>query len=152
MKNSTEKAILEIIELISEEQGVYVVEISYTKENGKRILCIFIDKDGGVGIDDCEKFSRAIDPILDEKAPITEAYSLEVSSPGADRKLETEREFAYYVGRIVDVKLYKAVNGRKEFIGELAGFEEGNVKIKLENEIVEFKKIEAVYVRLHFEF
>lgn len=152
MKNSIEKSVLQLTEPTANDLGIYIVDISFAKENGKRILRIFIDKDGGVGIDDCEKFSRAIDPILDEADPIEEAYSLEVSSPGADRKLETERELLYYTGRQVYVKLYKAVNGHKEFTGELCGFSDGIVKINLGAEAAEFKKSEAVYIRLHFEF
>lgn len=152
MKNSIEKSVFELTEPIAKKLGMYIVEISFVKENGKRILRIFIDKDGGVGINDCEEFSRAVDPVLDEADPIEEAYSLEVSSPGADRKLETERELLYYTGRKVDVKLYKSICGHKEFTGELCGFSDGIVKIKFEDETIEVKKSEAVYIKLHFEF
>ena len=152
MKSSTENMVLALAEPIAEKLGLYVVDVSSKKESGERYLRIFIDKEGGVGIDDCEAFSREIDPILDENDPIPEAYNLEVSSPGVDRKLETEREFKYYIGREVDVKLYKALDGIKEFTGILSGFEDDTVFIKYENNEKIIKTKEAVYIRLHFEF
>ena len=152
MKNSTENTVLALAEPIAESLGVYVVDVSSKKESGERYLRIFIDKEGGVGIDDCEAFSRAIDPILDEYDPIPEAYSLEVSSPGADRKLETEREFKYYIGREVDVKLYKALDGVKEFTGILSGYEDDTVYIRFEENEKAINRKEAVYIRLHFKF
>ena len=152
MKNSVENTVLALAEPIAEELGVYVVDVSSKKESGERYLRIFIDKEGGVGIDDCEAFSRAIDPILDEEDPISEAYSLEVSSPGADRKLETDREFNYYIGREVDVKLYKALDGVKEFTGILSGYENATAIVKCEDDEIAIKTKEAVYIRLHFEF
>lgn len=152
MKNAIESSVLTMLEPLAAELGVYIVEVSSKKENGQRYLRIFIDKEGGVGLDDCEAFSRAAEPILDENDPIAEAYTLEVSSPGADRKLVTDREFKYYIGRRVDVKLYKAVDGKKEFDGILSGFDDGTVVVTAENEEYRIKKGEAVYIRLHFEF
>jgi len=140
-----------LAEKVGEALGVYVVDVSSKKENNQRTLRIYIDKDGGVGLDDCEAFSRAIDPVLDEKDPIAEPYSLEVSSPGADRKLVTDREFMYYKGREVDVKLYKAIDGQKEFSGILEEFTDGVAVVKTETSRFEIKKAEAVYIRLHFE-
>lgn len=152
MKNATEKAVLEMTEATAEKLGVYIVDVSSKKENGQRYLRIFIDKEGGVGLDDCEAFSRAAEPILDEKNPIAEAYTLEVSSPGADRKLVTDREFEYYIGRHVDVKLYKAADGVKEFDGILSDFKDGTALIKSGEKEYSVKREEAVYIRLHFEF
>lgn len=152
MKNSAESLVLEIADKLADEMGVYVVDVSIRKEKEDKILSIYIDKEGGVGIDDCEAFSRAIDPILDEEDPIDGAYNLEVSSPGADRKLVTEREFGYYLGREVDVKLYKAIDGEKEFSGILDSYSDGIAFIKTDDGIKEVNKKEAVYIRLHFEF
>lgn len=152
MKNAIERAVLEMSEPVAEKLGVYIVDISSKKENGQRYLRIFIDREGGVGLDDCEAFSRLAEQILDENDPIAEAYILEVSSPGADRKLVTEREFRYYIGRQVDVKLYKAVNGIKEFDGILSDFNDDVAVIKTDGAEYRIKKEEAVYIRLHFEF
>lgn len=152
MKNSVEVLVLEMAEPIAEELGVYVVDVSSKKEDSQRYLRIFIDKEGGVSLDDCEAFSRRIEPVLDEKDPIAEAYSLEVSSPGADRKLETDREFNYYTGREVDVKLYKAIDGKKEFSGILESYADKTAAISVDGEVINVKTSEAVYIRLHFEF
>ena len=87
MANKTETAALELSSDVAEKMGVYVVDVSYKKIGQKNTLCFYIDKDGGVGIDDCENFSRAVEARLDESDPIESEYSLEVSSPGVDRQL-----------------------------------------------------------------
>lgn len=152
MANRIEELALDISSGVAADMGVYVVDVSYKKTAGKNVLCFYIDKDGGVGIDDCEAFSRAVEVKLDECDPIESDYSLEVSSPGADRQLKKEREFKYYIGRDVDVKLYKAVDGVKEFTGVLKSYDIGTAVI--ENEAGEFEVPvkEAVYIKLHFEF
>lgn len=152
MANKTEETALEISGAVAEEMGVYVVDVSYKKTDGKNVLCFYIDKDGGVGIDDCEAFSRAVEEKIDECDPIETEYSLEVSSPGVDRQLKKEREFLYYTGREVDVKLYKAIDGVKEFTGILKGFSDGEAVIETEAKEITVPVKEAVYIRLHFEF
>ena len=152
MKNSIENAVLSLTEQTADEMGLYVVDVEYKKENASRYLRIYVDKEGGVGIDDCEAFSRKIEPMLDEKDIIKEAYSLEVSSLGADTKLLSEREFLYYIGREVDVKLYKAVGGKKEFSGILRDYEDKTAFVETDSGVLEIKSKEAVYIRLHFEF
>ncbi len=152
MKNSIEQSVLNLAEPISEELGVYVVDVTSKKEDGQRVLRIFIDKSGGVGLDDCEAFSRAIDPVLDEADLIKEAYSLEISSPGVDRKLTEEREFLYYIGREVDIKLYKAIDNEKEFTGILTDYSDDIITLMVNGKEMKIKKQEAVYVCLHFEF
>lgn len=144
----TEEKALALGEKTAAEQGVYIVDVSY--ENG--VLCYYIDKDGGIDINECETFSRAVEELLDEADIISEAYSLEVSSPGADRKLKKEREFAYYTGREVEVKLYAPLNGEKEFDGILKGFHDKTAVIEKDGEIVEIPQKDAVYIRLKFVF
>lgn len=152
MANKIEELALDISESTAENLGVYVVDVSYKKTAGKNVLCFYIDKEGGVGIDDCETFSRAVESVLDECDPIESDYSLEVSSPGADRQLKKEREFIYYTGRDVDVKLYKAINGVKEFTGILKNYSGGTAVIEKEDGDLEIPVKEAVYIKLHFEF
>lgn len=152
MANRVEKLALELSEAAAREQGVYVVDVSYRKENGNNVLCFYIDKDGGVGIDECEAFSRAVETVLDENDPIEQNYSLDVSSPGADRKLVKEREFLYYIGREVDVKLYAAENGLKEFTGILKGFGDNTAEVEYNGEIKKIPVKNAVYIKLHFSF
>jgi len=152
MANKIETLALEIGEGVGENTGIYVVDVSYKKTDGKNVLCFYIDKEGGVGIDDCESFSRAVEAELDRCDPIDGEYSLEVSSPGADRQLKKEREFLYYTGREVDVKLYKALNGKKEFSGILKKYENNSAVIDTDGEELIIPIKDAAYIRLHFEF
>ncbi len=152
MANKTETAALELSSDVAEKMGVYVVDVSYKKIGQKNTLCFYIDKDGGVGIDDCENFSRAVEARLDESDPIESEYSLEVSSPGVDRQLKKEREFCYYIGREVDVKLYKASDGMKEFSGVLNGYSSGEAVIAAGGKEIRVPVKEAAYIKLHFEF
>lgn len=152
MANKTEELAFNIGDLVAAEQGVFLVHAEYKKEDGEYYLRLFIDKDGGVGIDECENFSRAMSDKLDELDPIKEAYILEVSSPGADRKLNTEREFNHYIGREVDVKLYAAKNGQKETSGILTGYSNDVASVDVGGEVWDIPKKDAVYIRLSFKF
>ena len=147
-----EERVLEFSDALAEKMNFSVVGAEYKKEDGERHLRVYIDKDGGVDLDDCEKFSRALEEIIDGEDLIDEAYSLEVSSPGVDRKLTTGREFLHYIGRRVEAKLYKEVCGRKEFDGILKGYDGEHVRIDDGGETVEINPSEAVYIRLYFEF
>lgn len=148
MANKIEDKALELAEKTADEMGVYIVDVSYS--NG--ILCYYIDKEGGIGIDECETFSRAVEVVLDEADIIDKEYSLEVSSPGVDRKLKKEREFLYYTGREVEVKLYAARNGIKEFDGVLKDYHDKTAVVEVDGENMEIPVKEAVYVRLKFIF
>lgn len=143
---------MEIGDKIAEKLGMCVVDAQFKKEDGKQFLRIFIDKDGGVGIDDCEEFSRAFGDELDKTDPIDTEYILEVSSPGVDRKLKTEREFLHYIGREVDVKLYKASDGNKEFSGILTSYEDKTATIDCGGTPLKINTKDAAYIKLHFEF
>ncbi len=132
----------------AEEQGVYIVDVSY----GGGSLCYYIDKENGVGIDDCEAFSRAVEVILDERDIIDSEYSLEVSSPGVDRKLKKEREFVYYIGREVEVKLFAAIDGVKEFDGVLKDYHDKTAVIDAGDKEFEIPVKDAAYIRLKFTF
>ncbi len=152
MANKTEELAFSLGDSLAEKQGVFLVHAEYKKENGDYYLRLFIDKEGGVGIDDCETFSRAISDMLDEADSISDAYILEVSSPGADRKLTTDREFNHYIGKEVDVKLYASKNGKKEISGILLRYEDGVAVIETDGELLEIPKKDAVYIRLSFKF
>lgn len=152
MANKTELRAYEIGDEIAEAQGVSLICAEYKKEGNEYFLRLAIDKEGGVGIDECELFSRAFSDKMDELDPIKEAYVLEVTSPGVDRKLTTEREFAYYIGREVEVKLYAQGEFGKEFTGVLKGFEDSVAKIETNGKITDIPLKEAVYIRLYFKF
>lgn len=148
MANKIETAALTVAEAVAEQEGVYIVDVSYSGG----ILCYYIDKDGGVGIDDCEAFSRKVEKLLDENDIIDTEYSLEVSSPGVDRKLTKEREFLYYIGREVEVKLYAARDGVKEFSGILKGYSDKTALIDKDGEDMQLPLKDTVYIRLKFVF
>lgn len=153
MKKSTEAMIEELVLPITNENNIEIVDVEYVKEAGEYYLRIFIDKDGGVSLNDCEVVSRAINPILDEKDPIKENYFLEVSSPGLDRPLKKEKDFVRYAGRDVEVKLYKPINGLKHFEAELVELAENKVvKLIVDGEEMEFDKKDIALIRLAVKF
>ncbi len=152
MAGIIEKKALETADSIASECGCAVIGAEYKKEGGERYLRIYIDKPGGIGIDECESFSRKFDEVFDKLELIDEAYILEISSPGADRVLKTEREFTYYKGRKVEAKLYKAIEGKKEFCGTLGDFDGETAQIDVDGETVKVPVKDAVYIRLYFEF
>lgn len=107
-----------------EAQGVSLWDVRFVKEGADWFLRIFIDKEGGVSIDDCVNVSHAIDPIIDEADPIDHSYCMEVSSPGISRELTRPEHFVKMTGRDVKVKLYSAVDGSKEYTGSLCSYNE----------------------------
>lgn len=153
MRKSTEAMIEELVLPITNEHNIEIVDVEYVKEAGEYYLRIFIDKDGGVSLNDCEVITRAINPILDEKDPIKENYFLEVSSPGLDRPLKKEKDFIRYAGRDVEVKLYKPINGLKYFEAELVELtEKKTVKLIVDGEEMEFDKKDIALIRLAVKF
>lgn len=152
MANDVVKLAFDIGDALAKEMGVSVVDIEFKKEAGTQYLRIFIDKENGVGIDDCEGFSRAFEERFDGLDPIKTEYTLEVSSPGLQRKLKTKREFDYFKGREVDVKLFAEQNGLKEFCGTLLDFDGKTAKIDLSGDIISVNIKETAYIKLHFEF
>jgi len=133
---------------VAESLGCEIWDVEYVKEAGTRVLRIYIDKEGGVGIGDCEALSRAMDPILDEADPIPESYTFEVSSAGAERILRRPSDFARFMGDNVEVKLYRAVDGRKSCVGRLLAYEDGAVTIAAGTQELHFEKEQVAQVRL----
>lgn len=134
------------------EHGCTLWDVEYVREGADYFLRLYIDKDGGVDINDCEAISRAVDPILDEKDPIPDSYHFEVCSAGIERTLKRPEDFRQFTGSDVLVKLYSPKDGAKEFIGKLCGFEDGNVTIEAGQETYTFGKQEIALVRLYVEF
>ena len=134
------------------EHGCELWDVEYIKESGQWFLRVYIDKEGGVNITDCEAISQALDPILDEKDPIPGSYTFEVSSAGAERRLKKERDFERCIGRDVLVRLFAAKDGKKEFAGKLLSYDDGAVEIESDNNTVRFEKSEYSLVRLRIDF
>ncbi len=141
-KESYEQTATELALKVTEPLGLELVDVEFVKEAGEYYLRIYIDKEGGVKIEDCEAASRRISDLLDEIDPISEAYILEVSSPGLFRVLKKDKDFERSIGKTVLVKFFKAVDGEKQIRGELesfddAGFvivtESGNISVSREN-------------------
>ena len=117
---------------VAAAQGIELWDVTYTKEAGQWYLRVYIDKDGGVGINDCEAFSRAFDPVLDEADPIEGSYVFEVSSAGAERELKRPSDFEKFLGSKVEVRLYKGVDGSKSFTGKLLAYDAVNGGVTIE--------------------
>lgn len=139
-------------EPIVQTHGCSLWDVEYVREGGAWFLRLYIDKPGGVNINDCEAISRAIDPVLDEKDPIPDSYSFEVCSAGLERALKRPGDFEQFMGSKVCVKLYKPVDGAKEFIGTLTGYADGAVSIESAGKTYTFEKSELAQVRLHVDF
>ena len=133
-------------------QGCELWDVEYVKEAGTWYLRLYIDKEGGVSIDDCEVISRRVSDLLDEADPIEGSYTFEVSSAGAERPLKRPSDFARFLGSPVTVRPYKNRDGRKEFAGDLAGYEDGAVLLKVGEETLRFEKGDVALVRLRVDF
>ena len=144
--------VAEFAKPIVEEAGCTLWDVEYVREGAERYLRVYIDKDGGIDIDDCEKVHRAIDPILDEKDPIAESYHFEVCSAGIERPLKRPSDFQQFMGSPILVKLYRPKNGLKEIPGILRGYEDGKVTVEAGKETITFEKSEVALVRLRVEF
>ncbi len=137
---------------IVEKAGCSLWDVEYVKEAGEWFLRVYIDKEGGVSIDDCEAVSRPLSDLLDEADPIEGSYTFEVSSAGADRVLKKPEHFEQFMNSEVEVKLYRPREGRKEFVGLLRGYEDGGVTLEGGNEAQSFTKQEIALVRLYPRF
>lgn len=137
---------------IVEAAGCTLWDVEYVREAGSWFLRVYIDREGGVSIDDCEAVSRPLSDRLDEADPIEGSYTLEVSSAGLDRALKKPEHFAAFLGSEVEVKLYRPREGQKEFVGVLAAFANGDVTLETEGAARTFEKKEIAQVRLYPRF
>ena len=130
---------------VVEEEGCELWAVEYVREAGTWYLRVLIDKDGGVGIDDCERISRRLDPILDEADPIPDSYVFEVGSAGAERELKRPSDFERYIGSEIEVKLYQPYQGKKSYVGTLEAYVGGDVTVSS----VLLKKEQIAQAKLH---
>ena len=137
-----------LAEPVAAEYGCEVWDVEYIREAGAWYLRVYIDKPGGVGIDDCEAVSRALDPVLDEADPVPGSYVFEVSSAGAERELKRPGDFERFFGELVEVKHYQPVEGAKNHVGVLRGYANGDVTIEINGTEKLFKKAQVAQVRL----
>lgn len=137
---------------VVEANGCTLWDVEYVKEAGTWYLRILLDKEGGVDILDCEEISRKVSDLLDEADPIEGSYVLEVSSAGADRPLKKPAHFRQFLGAEVDVRLYRPLDGRKEYTGVLKDYADGDVTIELGGAPRTFAKKDVAQVRLTVRF
>ena len=144
-----------LLEPIVTELGFELVDVEYVKEGGTWYLRAYIDKPGGIAVDDCEAVSRRFSDILDEKDYIADSYVFEVSSPGLGRPLKKDKDFVRSIGEEIEIHLYRAINKQKEFVGILKEFnkEENTFTVELEDgEETVFNRADVALVRLTFDF
>lgn len=154
-RREIEEAVEKLLEPVLEADGVELVDVEYVRERNW-ILRVYIDKDGGVGLDDCQEVSEKAGSLLDEKDLIPDNYMLEVSSPGLDRVLKKDKDFIRYTGEDVDVKLFAPLEGTKikSFTAKLEGLaDDGALLLEMESgEKLRLGRDKISQVRLHFSF
>ncbi|MGI9860365.1 ribosome maturation factor RimP [Moorella naiadis] len=123
--------IQDLVEPVLTPLGYELIDLQYGREGGRYILRLFIDRPEGIGLDDCEKASRAVGEILDREDPIPNSYYLEVSSPGLERPLKKEDDFKRFTGRRVKLRTFTPIDGQRHFQGRLRGYQEGAVTLEL---------------------
>jgi ribosome maturation factor RimP len=126
---SKTKAIEEILIPAAESENIEIVDVQYLKENGSRVARIFIDKKGGVTIDDCEKMSYLFGDVMDASGILSESYVLEVSSPGINRALRKEKDFKRFTGEKVRLQTFTPLNNQRNFLGKIISYKDGKIKI-----------------------
>ena len=142
----------EIITPTADELGYYLWDVEYVKEGADWVLRVTIDTDEGITIDDCERMTRAIDPILDDADPIPDSYLLEVSSPGIERELTRDEHFELCAGEKVELRLYAPVDGAKIWTGVLMGLADGRVTVDVAGVSREFERSAISKIRTVFDF
>jgi len=150
--NKTEQEIIKLVNPIIERKNINLWDIEFKKEGPSYVLRIFLDKDDGIGITDCEEVSRELSDVLDEIDPIPQEYMLEVSSAGLDRIIKYDDHFVKCQGKNVDVKLFASVNGLKEFSAKLIRHTQESVILEVDGNEMEFPKNKISSIRLTVEF
>lgn len=152
-KEDIEQRSEELLLPIMEANQFELVDVEYVKEAGTRYLRAYIDKPGGIHVNDCEIVSRAFGELLDEEDFIEESYVLEVSSPGLGRPLKKDKDFTRSMGEEVEIRLFRPIEKKKEFIGLLKAFDKNTVTIELEEEQeLTIKRADIALIRLAFDF
>jgi ribosome maturation factor RimP len=142
-----------ILEPILTANHFELYDVEYVKEGGNWFLRAYIDKENGITVDDCELVSRALSDLLDKNDFIPDSYILEVSSPGLGRQLKRDKHFEKSIGEEVEVRLFKPVNKKKEFVGTLTAFDQTTLTIELEDQtIMEIPRNDISTVRITFDF
>ena len=152
-KESYEQKAEALLQPIMERLKFELVDVEYVKEGGNWYLRAYIDKEGGITVDDCEAVSREFGDRLDEEDFIEESYILEVSSPGLGRPLKKEKDYARSLGKRLEIRTFRSIDRQKEFYGILKGYEENSVTVELDDGTeMTFQKADLALIRLAFDF
>jgi ribosome maturation factor RimP len=146
-KTKVEDVVFDICKPVTDKHNFELVEVEYKKEGGEWYLRIYIDKEGGINIDDCQTVSEEVSELLDEADPIDGAYIFEVSSPGIERPLKTERDYQKSMGKLVEAKLFAPVDGKKLIEGILIGYTEDTVELDQNNNKVVLDKKQIAIIK-----
>ncbi|MCH5279117.1 MAG: ribosome maturation factor RimP [Christensenellaceae bacterium] len=144
--------VFSIVEPTVAALGYELYEVEYQKEYDNWVLTLYIDHPNGISLDDCEKVSTAVDPVLDEADPIEQAYYLSVSSLGIDRPIKSDKDFSRNIGNVIDIKLYAPLNGKKELRGRLIAFNENEFTVETKAGSITVGRRQAALVRPHIDF
>lgn len=150
-REAVEEFVSSVVESIIADTDMELVDVEYVRERDW-YLRVYLDKPGGVDLDDCQMVSERLSETLDAKDPIKENYLLEVSSPGLDRVLKKDKDFKRYHGSQVDVQLFKPLNGGKQFTGALGDVTDETVTIVTADGDLNLERSAVAQIRLHFEF
>ncbi len=149
--NKIEQTVYELALPVVEAAGLELWDVEYVTEAGQRYLRLYLDGPDGVDLDDCERVSRAMDPVLDEADPVPDSYIFEVGSAGLERQLKRPSDFERFLGSTVEVSLYSAADGAKRWVGRLLSYDDGDVIVDAGGER-RFTKKQIAGVRLHVDF
>jgi ribosome maturation factor RimP len=152
VKQNIAATVMQMLQPVFEDSGLELVDVTYTKEGNGWFLRIFIDKPGGVGIEDCQNISREIDQILDEKDPIPHSYTMEVSSPGLERPLKKPADFDRFNGSLASITTYAPLEGEKNFHGRLIGLRGSDVVLAVNGseKIIPFEQVAEAHLEVEF--
>lgn len=150
-RDAVEEFVSGVVETIIESTELELVDVEYVHER-EWYLRVFLDKEGGIDLDDCQMVSEKLSEVLDAKDPIKENYLLEVSSPGLDRVLKKEKDFIRYRGRDVDIQLFKPIDGKKQYTGSLQGYSDDTITIRVQEDTIDLERAAIAQIRLHLDF
>lgn len=152
MKESIATRVEALAQPVAEQLGYGLFDVEYVKEGPDYFLRLYITKEEGIAIEDCEAMSRAIDPLLDEADLIKDHYYLEVSSVGLDRPLKKEKDFNYFMGEMIEIKLFRAIEGSDYWVGQLIGYADGCFKVDVKGVEMSFQVKDARLIRPWVDF
>lgn len=149
---SIEEKVEDLIKNKIEDLGYELYDVQYVKEGKDYFLRVFIDKESGIDLEDCEQISREINPLLDEKDFIKEMYFLEVSSPGVERVLRKEKHFKESIGKEVEIKLFRPIEKQKEYVGILEKWDENTVYLKINEKEIQIERKNISIMKLKYNW